>query len=284
MTQVFETNVDIQKKINSFKQDLFSLCEASHELSKEYPIFSHLKLSTMTMLCDLKCEINLEQLTNHFTSPSFPLCSMKKAKTNKEVIVTKRGKKKKSFYNCTTITYKTFTTKSVKVFSNGTLQITGVTSLSEALKTINIIINILKLSGESIISGEPTITNMKKLSVEMINSNFNFKKEIDLKQLRTIMKNQNFDVTYDPDTYPGINAKINNISVFIFGTGNIVITGAKSLKCIENTIKIISNLLIGNPRVHLKEGKGMKTEKRPVTYTNGYHENLYNALCTDKLS
>lgn len=269
--------VDIKKLKQKFTNDFFDLMETSFKISSDNEDVSEIKLSTMTVVCDLACEIDLERLTRNFTSPPYPLCSIKKAKTNKDCTFTKRGKVKKSFYNQTTITYKTFTTKSIKVFSNGKLQITGVTSLTETLKTIDMISYILKNSNRSIINGEPDVHMMKNISIEMINSNFNYAKEIDLKTLRNIMKADGYDVTYDPDTYPCINAKINGISVFIFGTGNVVITGAKTLNGIQKTLETVTNIFNANKNINLRQGKGMKKEKKLVTYSNGYNENLYNA-------
>lgn len=269
--------LDIADLKAKFNDDFMDLMEKSFKISKENNDFSEIKVSTMTVICDLVCEIDLEKLTRNFTSPSYPLCSIKKAKTNKECTYTKRGKVKKSFYNQTTITYKTFTTKSIKVFSNGKLQITGVTSVTEALSTIGVISYILKHSEKSILSGDPSPEKLKVLSIEMINSNFNYAKEIDLKTLRNIMKNNGYDVTYDPDTYPGINAKIDGVSVFIFGTGNVVITGAKTLKGVKNTLETVTNLFRNNMVINLRQGKGMKKEKRLITYVDGYSENMYNA-------
>ena len=269
--------IDIKKLKQKFSNDFFDLMESSFKISSTNKDISEIKLSTMTVVCDLACEIDLERLTRNFTSPPYPLCSIKKAKTNKECTYTKRGKVKKSFYNQTTITYKTFTTKSIKVFSNGKLQITGVTSIAETLKTIDMISYILKNSDRSIITGDPDIHMMKTISIEMINSNFNYAKEIDLKTLRNIMKRDRYDVTYDPDTYPGINAKIGGISVFIFGTGNVVITGAKTIKGVQKTLETVTSIFNSNEQINLRNGKGLKKEKKLITYTDGYNENLYNA-------
>lgn len=269
--------IDIKKLKHKFSNDFLDLMESSFHITSQNKDISEIKLSTMTIVCDLACEIDLEKLTRNFTSPSFPLCSIKKAKSNKECTYTKRGKVKKSFYNQTTITYKTFTTKSVKVFSNGKLQITGVTSLNETLKTIDIISYILKNSEKAVINGDPSSEMLRNLSIEMINSNFNYAKEIDLKALRNIMKKSGHDVTYDPDTYPGINAKIDGISVFIFGTGNVVITGAKSISGVQKTFELVTSIFMKNTNIVLRNGKGLKKEKKPITFTDGYNENLFNA-------
>ena len=263
--------------IMSFKEnyisEYFDLMEYSHKITKDN-LISNINVSTMTFVCDLGVTINLENLTMNFNSPSYPLCVIKKAKSNKHVFYTKRGKVKKSFYNQTTISYNLNNNVSVKVFTNGKLQLTGITSINNCLSAIGIIILILKRSEGALQNVIPCIENVTNMSIEMINSNFNIKKELDLKKMRSILINENVDFNYEPDTYPGINAKINKISVFIFGTGNIVITGAKSLKCIEKTYRYICNLLLSNTHIYLKDGKGLKKSKKLINYTQGYPEHM----------
>lgn len=264
----------------SFKEnyinEYFDLMEYSYKISRSN-LISNINVSTMTFVCDLGVTINLENLTLNFNSPSYPLCVIKKAKSNKHVSYTKRGKVKKSFYNQTTISYKLNNNVSIKVFSNGKLQLTGITSVNNCLYTIGIIIDILKRSEGSLEHASPSIENVSNMSIEMINSNFNIKKELDLKKMRSILIHEGIDFNYEPDTYPGINAKINNISVFIFGTGNIVITGGKSLKCIEKTYRYICDLLISNSQIYLKDGKGIKKSKKLINYTHGYPDHIYES-------
>lgn len=263
--------------MNSFQEnyvsEYFELMEVIESWKMKYKVISNLNISTMTFVCDTGIPIDLVELTTNFQSPSYPSCILKKAKSNKYVSYTKRGKPRKSFYNQTTISYKLYNTVSAKIFTNGKLQLTGLTSLYNCIESIKLICSILKNSNA--ISHIPSLSSILDISVEMINSNFNIKKEIDLKKLRDILFSNNFKVSYEPDTYPGINSKINNISVFIFGTGNIVITGSKSLKTIENTFTTICSLIFNNPVVFIKNGPGLKKNKRESYYINGYPKHVY---------
>jgi len=263
--------------MNSFQDnyvnEYFELMEVVESWKNKYNVISNLNISTMTFVCDTGIPIDLLELTNNFRTPSYPLCILKKAKSNKDVSYTKRGKPRKSFYNQTTISYKINNTVSAKIFTNGKLQLTGLTSLYNCIESINLICSILKNSNA--ISHIPSISSILSISIEMINSNFNIQKEIDLKKLRNILFYNNFKVSYEPDTYPGINSKINDISVFIFGTGNIVITGSKSIKTIENTFKTICSFIFNNPDVFIKNGPGLKKNKRQAYYINGYPKHIY---------
>ena len=264
--------------MGSFNKEYLSLMELSYDKMQKYNGLTTLNISTMTMVCDMKIDINLEKLTKNFTRPNYPLCFIKKAKTNKDVTYTKRGKAKKSFYNQTTITVSELTNKSVKVFKNGKLQITGLTSQNDFNNTIKVVKEILVNTPEAV-NPEDVTHDLIDSKIEMINSNFNFEKELNLKKLRLIMlENKNIkDASYNPDTYPGINAKYNDTSLFVFGTGNIVITGAKSLQEVRDAYEFVSELVCSNKDTHIRKGIGKKPSKNPINYKNGYPESVYIA-------
>lgn len=264
--------------MGSFNEEYISLMELSYDKMQKYDGLTSLNISTLTMVCNMKIDINLEKLTKNFTRPNYPLCFIKKAKTNKDVTYTKRGKTKKSFYNQTTITVSENTNKSVKVFKNGKLQITGLTSYNDFKRTIKIVRDILRNTPDAV-----EIDSVKEEDIEpkieMINSNFNFAKELNLKKLKHIILECKDvkDATYNPDTYPGINAKFKDTSIFIFGTGNIVITGSKSLQEIRDAYEFISEIVCSNKDTHIRNGAGKKISKNPINYMHGYPETVYIA-------
>lgn len=238
----------------------------------EIPEFQPINLSTMTIIGSLnKSSIDIKYLSDHFESPVHPACMLKKTKKHGDYTETKRGKMKKSFYNQITIQYRDTTTKSIKIFSNGKLQITGITSLNEATNVANLIVQILtKVFDKS----DYTVTS---LEIGMINTNFSFGRKIDIIQLRVILnQHENTVIDYEPDVYPGLKIKFHKTSIFIFTTGNVLITGVKSLEevdaafdfVVENTIQHWKDLNIGSSTI-----KSSKAEK----FVHGYKENEF--LC-----
>ena len=163
----------MDKLKESFVAKYFMLNEASYNQKLKNEEMSYISLSTITMICDLSCSINIKALSDNFMSCNFPICSLKKTKAHDEYELTKRGKTKKSFYNQITINFCDHTKKSIKVFSNGRLQITGLVSVYDAEFAVNTLIKILSISSGSI-DVDPQSVYLKDISIAMINSNFSF--------------------------------------------------------------------------------------------------------------
>jgi TATA-box binding protein (TBP) (component of TFIID and TFIIIB) len=238
----------------------------------KYPDFKPLNLSTMTIIGGInKGNIDIKYFSDNFISPVFPACAIKKTKKHGDYTETKRGKIKKSFYNQVTIQYKDITTKSIKLFSNGKLQITGITSLNEATSVAHLM--------ETILNTTFCVEDYKVTSIEigMINTNFSFGRKLDIINLRTILsKHPNVKIEYEPDVYPGLKMKYDKTSVFIFTTGNVLITGVKSLEEIQEALKYVVDNTYENWDT-MNIGKALpKKEKQKYNYINGYKENEYN--------
>lgn len=259
--------------------DIMSLC---HDKIVSFPNEtkpSYLNLSTMTMVCDLTKHIDILNLSENFKSPAFIECTIKKPKNNKEYDLTKRGKKKKTFFNQASIHFKTHTTKCVKVFSNGRLHITGVTSMIEASDVCEFICQILNNTlGAVVGSGKVEAVDLK---ICMINTNFAINHGLDIIKLKNIIQNtEHYLCSYTPDTYPGLKIKyshsksLNKSSVFVFSSGQIVITGVKLLTDILDVYNSLMNIIsenfldIHNPTITIKK-KAKKNE-----YKFGYELSL----------
>jgi TATA-box binding protein (TBP) (component of TFIID and TFIIIB) len=81
---------------------------------------------------------------------------------------------------------------------------------------------------------------------------------------------------YNPESYPAINMKYGSMtSVFIFGTGNIVITGGKCLADIKETYGFINEEIIRNYDTVSKTTEYVKKKPRVEDYVNGYSVRQY---------
>ena len=127
-----------------FSDQYFELMGESHNAKLDNPAMSYVSISTITIVCDLSGEIDIKKLSEGFESPSFPVCKIKHTKQHNEYEISKRGKVRKSFYNQITVFYIDHSTKSIKVFSNGRLQMTGLSSIQEASKVADMMCQIIK--------------------------------------------------------------------------------------------------------------------------------------------
>ena len=226
-----------------------------------------LKISTITVIGETNIKkIDLQILNERIQD--FINVTTKYSSNNKDFVITKRGKIKKTFFNQITLNYKDVSTKSIKIFSNGKIQITGITSIIECKMVFKRLCEWI----EECMSNEEEVKIIHK-RIGMINSNFNIKCGIDLQYVQsTLNSHEDFYSRYDPDSYPAINIKykkIMAISIFIFGSGNIVITGSKRLEDIHTVYNVINGILRSSEK-HYKHGKG-KMKKIESTIIYGYN-------------
>ena len=166
-----------------------------------------------------------------------------------------------------------FSRKSMKIFPNGSVQIAGASDLMDCVKLVNLLI-------KGIFNDKKTInlkidTRKIKKEIAMVNSNFSLNYHIDLYETYDHFKmNPMFDVTFDPDRYSAIKIKFSPgeglqekpVTVSIFGTGKVIVTGARSLKAIAKSYEIIMANLNDNDDIRVE-----KTTKVDVFgMINGY--------------
>lgn len=260
------------RMLQTFASDFLNLMDTVNSFMKHG--HSSLNISTMTLVCGTNTtDIDMEKFVQHFESVKGDFDAVLKNKhRHDKPVITKRGKVKKNFFNQATITYKDNTTKSIKVFTNGKLQMTGITSLIEGLRVAHKVFNIVS---------ECTDTNIKvtDVRVAMINSDFCVRKYVNLTKLQNDIINRDVCCGYDPDTYPGLKVKYNGVSVFVFSTGSVVITGSKSLVELRDAFSFISSTIADSDATF-----GTTKEKdKKCEYVNGYPKHLLEC-CSTKFS
>ena len=91
-----------------------------------------------------------------------------------------------------------------------------------------------------------------EISVQMINSNFDAHFNINQEKLVNILKSYPYNLFVTFDTHPAINVKYvgkddhgadQEITLLIFRTGNIIITGVKSYRLLHETYEFINGVL-----------------------------------------
>lgn len=250
--------------LNAYANDFFEFMGEIHENGH------NVNVSTMTILChlDTKC-LDIKEFSTNFKCDDV---NIKYATTPQDFIVTKRGKIKKNFFNQVTLNFQDISKKSIKIFSNGKLQITGISSKLESEYVINQIVGWINKTLN--LSVQPI-----KKYIGMINSNFSVGKCIDLISLNKIL-NENVKVLsiYNPESYPAINMKYHiddtRVSVFIFGTGNVVITGGKSIIHIHKTYNFIIKIL--NENEHTFKNVNVRLPKEEILI-DGYTIRQYQS-------
>jgi TATA-box binding protein (TBP) (component of TFIID and TFIIIB) len=196
--------------------------------------FSMLKswtISTITACCNFNSKIDVKKYTDFYG------CILNK----------------KQFYNCKHfyigVKYQQKTKISVKIFSNGKMQMAGVLNVSAMTYGFRKIFK--RLSILEAFEGDAYISNVR---ICMINSDFKIDKNIKQSSLCKLFDEKNLPYikrySFNPNKYPAINLKIlnsNSVDIttcLIFRSGSIMITGGNDIleysKIYQKILKIIN--------------------------------------------
>jgi TATA-box binding protein (TBP) (component of TFIID and TFIIIB) len=241
-----------------------------------------IKISTMTLVCKLDTIFNCKNIARFIDLSYDGILEVKcgteeNLKTNRSLVPKKQksGKKKKKkkrvFYNQVSmyimVKGKNKKPVSLKLFSNGAVQMTGCKTMDNAmdallkifpelLKTKAIIVrdleNVVKVVDKPFVTvpGVLNLKNVKNLKISMINSNFSMNFKIDRSKLYNLLLDEGYYVSYDPVKHAAVNVKFDHIektvSIFIFEMGPIIITGAQNCYQIADAYNFINKYLLIN--------------------------------------
>lgn len=234
-----------------------------------------LSISTMTIICHFDTRFLLENIANHlYLNPDeSEIISVQygdKPEHNRKIETDKiknkkKRKEKRKFYN--QVTTQTFTKNPDKVvngklFQNGSVQITGCKSVYNFVTAINTLcknlceeVHVIDFKNKKVIK-KPFTSNINKTKIEeitkfnivMINSNFDLGYKIDREELYLITKKENLPAIYEPIKHACVNIKYKydikkTISIFVFESGKVIITGSTESDHIVKAYEFINNLL-----------------------------------------
>ncbi len=237
---------------------LLTLDEFRNEITDEYKP-SWVKLTTITMISSFHKTIDIKKLKWFFENKVIGDVILGKGKIGWKIEL-----KPTTFYNQITLVYNdNFSTKSIKIFPNGSLQVAGCSDLFDCRRIIKQLAYLFEL-----VMGEAFIPPLETFKIVMINSNFSLNYNINLRSVSTHfgMYPGVFKVSFEPDRYSAVKVKfkpaedMKEITTSIFGTGKIIITGAETLKEIAFAYNIINHTINSIPNVRVRPCDESKKE------------------------
>ena len=173
-----------------------------------------------------------------------------------------------SFYNQVTIGYiDSLSTKKVKVFPNGSMQIAGCRDLDDCKRFINQ----LRIIIELIYNVDVPYSSFRNV---MINSNFSLNHMINQMNVIDAFRTRNFIVSFDPDRYSAVKMKFTpveggkQVTVSIFSSGSIIITGAQTIQEVsEAYVTIVQKMVSRHQDIFVEKSEAKKDFDIYMGYT-----------------
>ena len=236
-----------------------------------------LKISTMTITCNLDTLIDIQNVGKYISMSHGRIVCVKYGPNNSTVRtlikLKKKAKKKEikkqrqNFYNQATVIIDVEDNRrvNIKVFKNGAIQMTGCKSYSNFITSMTILCaelkknkavydkNTGKIVPKKFVdkSNSVEVDKIFGVKIRMINSNFDIGFLINRKQLNNLLNQKGIKSTFEPCIHACVNIKYvynenDIVSVFVFESGSIIITGAKKREHIIEAYKFITAQLYEN--------------------------------------
>ena len=231
-----------------------------------------LHVSTMSTTCKIgRTIINIKHISKHLPVSYDNVLSInfnnecktiddKYKKKEKKKKTKKIVKKVNNFFNQITLLMAVDENKKIntKLFTNGSVQMTGSKSILDNFTILNKLIECLKttyiVDGEEIkLVENPELLEISDFKISMINTNFGVGNEINREELLKLIKQNelpNIKAKLKPDIHAAINIEIlvqdYIVTILVFKTGNIIITGGKNSVHINTAYEYITNLIENN--------------------------------------
>ena len=235
------------------------------DFSNVLSICEDLKISTMTFTCQLNTDVYIENVGKYVDLRLDGINTVKiKNDMVRSIIPVKLNpkkikKNKKSFYNQITLKIATPNKKkpvNVKLFENGSIQMTGCICIEDCVYVLEqVCYEFKKVKG--ILGNNNKITSIhfvkncdvldidkiQDIKIVMINSNYKIGFNINRSELYKALLLDGIDCTFEPCVHACVNIKYtydenNIISIFVFESGAIIITGAKNKDHIIKAYKL----------------------------------------------
>ena len=237
----------------------------------------NLRISTMTQIAEISSKINLNNLykylepTDTIRYLSFG-SELSKGEITKKIKKPRKDKEKKFFYNQITIHIFFEKIVNVKIFNNGRIQMTGLKKNNQGKEVIKIFLEEVNKLSEEYKKEIYEVSNPKFTWIKtvLINSDFDLHYKVDREALHRSIIDEGYYSSFEPCIYPGVNIKYyynkfkgNNgicdcekmcngkgkdntckkITIAVFNSGKIIITGGNSMEHIEIAYNFIYNFI-----------------------------------------
>lgn len=265
----------------------------------------NVSISTMTICCKTNTLYHITDIKKYIElSETGIICCGSDPETQRSLIAPKKKngkrKRKKNFYN--QITLRVVTDEkiiNIKLFTNGSIQMTGcktILSTQQALERLFINLHekkkIINENGEEQIitfisnPNNVYVDLIYDIKISMINSNFKIGYKIKREKLYEILVLENKKCTYDPIIHACVNIKHRfdeskqdekEISIFVFESGSIIITGARTCTHINSAYNYINTFLIKYLNDIKKQTFSLIDDENPIYGINLLHSLGYRS-------
>lgn len=228
---------EVIKKARDFDRELCCAVDVIKARSYDNIKPGILTISTMSAISLLNADsIKLKRVVQRFDKEDVQ-DMIKKVFPDSYTVTLKRQDDVNAFSNAAILKFKSNrNTVAVKIFSNGILHITGPVSAGETIDVLELVCTLMDV----IYQKEMGTFKVHDFYIQMINTNFSVQHMLDKEAVHSALRNRDMEA-WIPEKHPAVSLKIrvegrigrnvkDKVTVLIFASGEVIITGVKSGK------------------------------------------------------
>ena len=273
-------------------------------------------ISTMCGKCKLGTNLDLDMIKKYLDLSTDDILTVKMSKVDMRTLIPVKTKKRRTkrkakintnpFYNQITVVIRVYEGEyidlndeykiNVKLFRNGSVQISGLTNIDFTNRALNKLIICLKqvkaIKNDINIIEIPFISEPDKLGVYdfqvyMINSNYKVNMMIDRNKLFNLLLRKKIKASYEKCIRACViikyipsndNIEEKEVSIFVFEKGNIIITGARNYSHIIDSYNYVNGILIEHVDDIIKIDDDIEGKLILKLYEDIFKENSHKLL------
>jgi len=272
-----------------------------------------ISISTMCGKCNIGTELDLSLIKQYLELSSDDILTVKESKTLMRTLIPIKKKKRRTkkviqtqnnpFYNQITVVIRVHEGDyidlndeykiNVKLFRNGSIQISGLKNIEYANRALNKLVYCLGQTKGVIIEnkimdivyvGDKNKLFINDFQIYMINSNYKVNMVIDRNNLFNLLLRKKIKVSYEKCIRACVivkyipindNSEEKDVSIFIFEKGNIIITGARNYHHIVDSYNYVNGILLEHTDDIIKKDDVFEGELLLKLYDEIYQENFH---------
>lgn len=152
--------------------------------------------------------------------------------------------------------------RSVMLFAKGTIHVAGARGIMDAAHAAQAVIDTIDemLRGTGLMRRPETVAAVR---IALLNTDFRLGAQLGLQPLlRLSASKYGIGGAYNTDVHPAAKMRFRGVTIMVFSTGSVIITGSKTMLAVSEAYAFLLGLVADNKKDLLLVGPGA-TQKRP---------------------
>lgn len=199
---------------------------------------TYLEINELTLKNDCRCKLSMITFSFNLDEDNIDIDEFSKKFKMENVFIKPSKQRSKTptlkndfFFNQITLEYQTMSKKSIKIFKNGKIHVTGLSSLHDCKFVTSLVCDWLEL----VFSKKFCVVHHSQ-RFDLINCTLDLNTSLYFKVFLEVLADFNLQFIYHPDIYSAIKVNLGQTKLMIFKTGSVILSSKESILRVKDAL------------------------------------------------